>query len=220
METLHKTSISQDKQLFLETTIVMGITIVLSFLFQELKGIITLIPAVYFLVERRVRKRTWSDIGFKLNQTLSDIIANWKLIVLAAVILQVLTLLYAQYLLPGYVQHVLSRIPTESNVFLVLIFFVPAATFLEELIFRAFFQERLSWFMSIPLAIVITSAVFALLHFSSGSASIVSFDLLTIFVDGVVYGIIYHRTKNIFASWIPHFLADFVGITLMMSLYS
>jgi membrane protease YdiL (CAAX protease family) len=91
---------------------------------------------------------------------------------------------------------------------------------MEELIFRAFFQERLSWFINIPMAIGISSAVFALLHYSKGSFSIVAFDIFTIFVDSIIYGVIYHRTKNIFASWIPHFLADIIGITLMISLFS
>ena len=222
METIHrsKSELQKSQQLLYETITIMGITILLSIIFEEWKGLITLIPAVYFFIERRFRKRAWTDIGFNFKSTLLDLKNNWLLVVLVAVVTQVLTLLTATYFFPAYIQHVLSRIPFESSVHLVPIIFLLAATFMEELIFRAFFQERLSWFINGTVAIGIASLVFALMHFSKGTFSIVTFDIVTIFIDSIIYGFIYHRTKNIFASWIPPFLADLIGITLMMALFS
>jgi len=45
---------------------------------------------------------------------------------------------------------------------------------------------------------------------------IVVYDIETIFIDSIIFGIIFNRTKNIFASWIGHILADLVGIVLLL----
>lgn len=222
METIRqsKSGLYKNRRLLIETITIMGVTILLSFIFEEWKGIIILIPAIYFFIERRARKRAWVDIGFKFKDTLVDLKNNWVLVVLVAIVMQVLTLLTANYFLPNYIQHVLSRIPIKSSLHLVPVIFLLAATFMEELIFRAFFQERLSWFINSSVAIGIASFVFAVLHFSKGSLTIVIFDIGTIFIDSIIYGSIYHRTKNIFASWIPHFLADLVALSLIISVFN
>lgn len=220
MKTELVTDSKEGNRLLFETLVVMGLTFLLSFWFLELKGIITLLPAIYFIIERRKRGRTWSDIGFKLKDTLTDLKSNWYLVILVAVVTQTLTLIIGKYFLIGFVQHIQSRIPLVDPSHLVPLFLmVTVATFGEELIFRAFFQARLSWYISAPLAILISSIVFALLHYSEGPISIVAYDIVMISIDSVIYGVVYHRTKNIFASWIPHYLADIVGITLMLSLF-
>lgn len=96
---------------------------------------------------------------------------------------------------------------------------ITIGTFLEEVAFRSFFQERLSWFIKPTFAILLTSVVFGFMHFSKGSPLIVSFDILGIIIDSIVYGIIYNKTKNIFASWIIHYLADIVGFILILAVF-
>lgn len=220
MKTKHEVDSKEGSRLLFETLIVMGLTFLLSFWFLQLKGIITLLPAIYFFIERRKRGRTWSDIGFKLKNTLTDLKNNWYLVILVAVVTQVLTLIIGKYFLTGFIQHVQSRIPLVDPSHLVPLFLmVMVATFGEELIFRAFFQERLSWYISAPLAILISTIVFALMHYAEGPVSIVAYDIVTISIDSVIYGIVYHRTKNIFASWISHCLADIFGFTLMLNLF-
>jgi len=74
---------------------------------------------------------------------------------------------------------------------------------------------RLNWFIKTPLAIIITSLVFGLFHYSSGNTIIVIFDILSVTLDSLFYGIIFARTKNIYVSWFAHFIADFVGLALI-----
>lgn len=58
------------------------------------------------------------------------------------------------------------------------------------------------------------------MHYSQGSISIIALDMSGIFVDGILFGIIFTRTKNIFASWIGHYLSDLIGIVCLLFLIS
>ena len=204
-----------------EMIAVMGFTVLFSFLYPEYKSLITLIPLIYLLIERKKRGRSWNDIGFKFNKTLSDLKNNWYLIILVVIVTQVLTLLIGEYFFSGFLQHIQARIPliNPSQLIPFMIMLI-SATLGEELIFRVFFQERLSWYIGVTSAILISSAIFAVLHYAAGPQSIISFDLTTIFIDSIIYCIIYHKTKNVFAAWIPHLLADIVAIFLIVNFLS
>ena len=47
---------------------------------------------------------------------------------------------------------------------------------------------------------------------------IVFIDLASVFVDSMIYGVIFLRSRNVFVSWIAHFLADIVGLALLLLL--
>jgi membrane protease YdiL (CAAX protease family) len=161
--------LKKTNDLLYEMIAVMGFTVLFSFLYPEYKSLITLIPLIYLLIERAKRGRSWNDIGFKFNETLSDLKNNWYLIILVVIITQVLTLGVGEYFLPGFLQHIQARIPliNPSQLILFMIMLM-SATLGEELIFRVFFQERLSWYISVTSAILISSAVFASLHYAGG----------------------------------------------------
>jgi membrane protease YdiL (CAAX protease family) len=56
------------------------------------------------------------------------------------------------------------------------------------------------------------------MHWAPGKAVVVFTDLAFIAIDGVIYGAIFARSKNVFVSWLAHFTADVVGIVLMIVL--
>jgi membrane protease YdiL (CAAX protease family) len=66
-------------------------------------------------------------------------------------------------------------------------------------------------------AIVITSLIFALGHFSTGSPTVILYDLAWIFVDSVIYGLIFYKTKNVYLCWISYFLANACGILVLLA---
>jgi membrane protease YdiL (CAAX protease family) len=91
-------------------------------------------------------------------------------------------------------------------------------TLWEEIIFRALYQERLSWFIPAPAAIGIVSVVFGIGHWAKGDPVIVMVDVLLVIVDSILYGIIFARSKNIYVAWIAHFLADLFGLGFVLLL--
>jgi membrane protease YdiL (CAAX protease family) len=207
-------------RILFETLAVMAFVILLSILFPQGKGLFGLLPIAYFLVERQIRKRKFDDIGFRWKNTWKDLKHNWHLVLLVAVVTQLGTLLIARVFVPDFFAHVRSRVPVLTvNQLIPLVLTVLMGTFAEEIVYRGFAQERLCWFVGPTFSVLIASAVFSSMHFSPGTPGVIAYDLSTIFIDSLIYGLIYHRTKNIFASWVPHLLADFVGVALMLTLF-
>jgi hypothetical protein len=68
----------------------------------------------------------------------------------------------------------------------------------EEIVFRGLVQGRLQWVMKPHYAIALSSIVFALMHIAQGESKIVALDLTTIFIDSVIFGILFYKTKNIY----------------------
>lgn len=198
--------------------------IIFLYLFAALfvKGLAPIIPFLFLLYifsEGRLRQRTWADYGFSLRSIPAGLRKTLGWTLLVAFGAQVCFVFSESFFLPQVFQHIATRLPFElsainANLVLTLII----GTFLEELIFRALFQNRLSTFVSPAVAITLAALAFALAHYSPGPPLIVFVDLLSVFVDGVIYGIIFQRSQNIFVSWIPHLLADIVALVLLFLL--
>ncbi|MBX4260908.1 CPBP family intramembrane metalloprotease [Clostridium estertheticum] len=213
--------VKSNKQILIETMILMTITLLFSFTTGALKGLAQIAPVVYFLVERRRRNRTWSEVGFKFRNTLRDIKNNWYWVAIVVIGFQLLTIFVGKFLLPDYVDYVKERVPMiiSTSTITSMIITITIGAFLEEVVFRSLFQERLSWFIKPTFAILLTSIIFGFMHCSKGLPLIVSFDIFGIIIDSIVYGIIYNKTKNIFSSWVTHCLADIIGVILILTLF-
>lgn len=204
-----------NKQILIEAFLLMAIT----FLFPS-APFAQFAPIVYFFIEKYARNRNWNDVGFKFKNTLKDIKSNWYWIALDVIGIQSLFVLAGTFLLPNYLIHVKERLPmvVSTSTILSMIITITIGTFLEEVVYRSLFQERLCWFIKPTFAILITSIIFGLVHISKGSLLIVSFDIIGVIIDSIIYGIIYNNTKNIFASWFTHFFADIIGMTYILTL--
>lgn len=213
--------VKSNKQILLETLILMAITLVFSFTTGALKGLAQIAPIIYFLIERLIRKRTWSDLGFKFKNTMTDIKDNWYWVALVVIGIQLITIIVGKFILPDYVGYVKNRVPMiiSTSTIISMIITITIGTFLEEVTFRSLFQERLCWFIKPTFAILITSIMFGFMYFSKGLSLIVSFDIFGIILDSIIYGIIYNKTKNIFASWVTHYLADIMAAILILSFF-
>ena len=173
----------------------------------------------YLLIERRLRSHTWADIGFKFSTFWQDLRANWIWFVLAGIFVQPLTSLLAKAFAPAYLEHVLSRLPFPQDInWFILIPMLAVSLIAEEMTFRSLIQGRLTPFLGNTAAILITSLLFAIAHFSSGVFVIVTIDLITIFVDSILYGIMYARSSNLILVWGAHFLGDILGMIFLLSL--
>jgi len=176
-----------------------------------------ILPLVYILVERRRRGRSWEEIGIKLRGFKQDFLDNWHLFLLVAVVLQLSIPWIARLYWPDLLQHIRERVPflTPSSI-AVLIVTIIVIAFIEELIYRGLLQQRLNGYLHGFVAIVIASCVFGLQHFTPGSPAIVGADMAGVVLDGMVYGWIFHRCRNILVSWTAHVAADLVGVAILM----
>lgn len=203
-----------EKRPFIEMIIILVLTLACSLILPELKGIFTILLIVYFLVERRVRKRTRESIGLNPTRIISGLKNSWLLILFVSVVLQLLYFFLYKNFFPEVLEHVLERASFVEMYSAKMILGIIVFALGEEIVFRGLFQKRLSWVIKPVYAILLTSIIFALMHLSSGEPSIVLIDLTTVFIDSLIYGIIFHKTNNVYVSWIGHTTANLVAFLI------
>ena len=120
--------------------------------------------------------------------------------------------------MPAFLDHVIARLPFTIGQTADYLLLLLVGTLIEEISFRALFQERLSWFIPAPAAIGIVSVVFGIGHWAKGDPVIVMIDVLLVIADSVLYGIIFARSKNVYVAWIAHFLADLFALGFVLLL--
>ncbi len=179
------------------------------------RGPASLLPILYFLVERRARRRSWIDCGLDPRTIGPGLRGSWLPILVVAVGIPLVVAWSARALWPEYVAQVLGRIPLDVSRPARYVPIVAVATFLEEVSYRALFQQHLAWFAPAPAAIGVVAVAFGLAHLSRGDPGVVAADVALVILDGVLYGVIFARSRNVFVSWIAHLAADLVGLALL-----
>jgi membrane protease YdiL (CAAX protease family) len=173
--------------------------------------------------------RPWSEIGIKPG-FVGDLEGVWPFSALA-LLLQILPLTVGIAFVLGYgqelVSHITGRLPIgvdsgaglEAVVGLLAVALV--LTLVEEVVYRVTIQERLSWFIGTPAAIVVAAVLFGLAHAvgASGSPQVIVADVAGVTIDGMLFGIIYAKTHNLAVTWATHYAADVVGLVALMTVF-
>jgi len=200
---------------FIEVMVVLLVMVSLIAIDRSLAALAGIVPVVYFLIERRARRR-----NNRTNTFLSNLKQNWYWILLVAVGFQSLDLFVFTHYLPEMTEHITLRAPLlNEGLSFKLIITILIAALGEEIAFRGLIQDRFSWYMKPYVSIPLTSIIFALMHLSNGNALIVSIDMTSVFLDSIVFGIIYYRTQNIWMSWIAHAAANLVAFLYLTYLF-
>ncbi len=208
------------KQLILETIIVLLITVLPALFIPALKGTAVFIPLVYIiLINGWLRKTKWSEMGIRPKTFLLELKRFWWLVLLVGVFIQAAVVFAAKAWMPQFLAHILARLPFSTGIgWGPVIISLLLATFVEELVYRGLFQKRFGLFMPLNAAILLVSLIFSLLHWAAGPLSVIFVDVFLVFIDSVLYGIIFARSENLLIAWLAHFLADVVGIVLLSRL--
>jgi len=210
----------KNNRVLIETILVTAISFGGILLLPQLKIIFVLLPIAYLLIERRVRHRTWADLGFKFKTFWIDLRANWFWFVLVGIISQPMWVFIERAISPEIIKHVVERLPFPLTGSGLLVYAIPLAFALigEELTHRTLIQGRLTPFIGIPAAIGVASLIFGISHYAPGPFAIVAFDISSIVFDSILFGIIYARSNNLIVTWAAHLLGDMIGLALLISL--
>jgi membrane protease YdiL (CAAX protease family) len=196
--------------------IVMALSVVPSLFWPNTKILSIILPIAYLLVEQRVRNRPWVELGFNKQGIKESLGRNWWLILIEAMAIQIAVALLAKEFWPAFMSHLESRIPLfERTQIASLVVMMVFTTLGEEMAFRSLFQERLSWFVKPPASILAVSVLFGLMHWSPGVPAVIAVDLGLIVIDGIFFGLIFSRGKNLYVAWLTHFLANVVAVVVL-----
>jgi len=178
------------------------------------------IGLAFFFICSRIEKKPTQDsgldfksigVGFKNRKI-------WIWIVLP-IIMDAVCVYLASEFLPEYIEFETARagafVKVELSINSILMFLVFALG--EEIAWRAFFQQQLTKALSIVPVLIITSLLFTLGHFEPGNAEkigIVIFGLAFTFINSILYGVIFYKTRNAWISTISHYAANMFEVML------
>lgn len=206
-------------QILIETVAITTVTLLGMLLIPPAKTFFALLPIVYLLIERRLRQRTWNELGFKTRTLWDDLSANWILFILLSFIIQPLTASWAKVNFPEYLAHIQARLPFETDISWAILLPLLAFSLIgEEMTYRTLIQGRLTPFIGIPAAVGVASLLFGLAHFAPGPVSVVFMDVGLIIIDSILYGIMFARSNNIWVVWLAHLLGDIFGLVVLVSI--
>lgn len=183
-----------------------------------LASVALIIGIVTFFVTRKTNDDENEGLHYK---TILSSLKNKNIIILILMplIMNVVCLLIAKLCVPEFIEHLTARTDFLAfNMIPVLIVELIIAALGEEIAWRAFFQKQMSKVLPFVPSLIISSALFSICHFSQGSAIVVIYDLVFVFINAVLYGVIFKKTDNAFVSMIAHFLANLFGTVSIMFL--
>ena len=177
--------------------------------------------ACFFIIEG-IEKTPDSESGLSFKRFFSDLGKPGvvPLIIFMLVLSPAEMLLSRAVFGSAYIEHVLGRINVPGlDQFPLLLVSQIISVLGEEIEFRAFFVGKgMKRFPFRPVAIA-GAVLFAAAHYAAGSAGIVAWDLGCIFIDAILYAILYRKTGNCLISFIPHFGGNMLGFFLVPVLF-
>lgn len=181
----------------------------------KLAGISVILGIVAYFVTRNTNES--KNEGLDIKSTIKCLLKDKKVIILIIMpmIMNIICITLAKFCLPEYITHLGSRTDfLNLSELPKLILELAILALGEEIAWRAFFQKQAAKIMPFVPALIISSFLFAIGHFTSGSIAIVLYDLLFVFINSIFYGLVFKKTDNAWCSFIAHFLANLLGIFL------
>jgi membrane protease YdiL (CAAX protease family) len=183
--------------------------------------IAVIVGVVFFFVNKIVEKEPFQGSGLDIKgigPSLKDK-KIWIWIVLP-IVMDAVCVAISKAFLPEYITFETARaggyVAVELSVSSVFQFLFFALG--EEIAWRAFFQRQLSKAMHIVPVLLFSSLLFTLGHFTTGNPVIVIYGLIFTFINSVLYGVVFHKTKNAWVSTISHFGANIFEVILFVLL--
>jgi uncharacterized protein len=209
------------KRMPLIVMIIMTIVSFTNLLGVKIAGLAVIIGVVFFFINQTYEKQSFTDSGLDIKAIGTNFkdkkIWFWFALPL---IMDAVSMGISKLFLPQYIEHVIAR----ADVFVSfdnIIILLPQLAFLalgEEIAWRAFFQKQLSKKVPIQLTILISSVLFAFGHLTEGSTIIVAYDIFFVFINSILYGVIFHKSNNAWFSGISHFIANLFSVIVLVLL--
>lgn len=179
-------------------------------------GYSVFVGIAFFFLTEIIGKTPDRESGLRFGSVPADLkktgVLLWAVLPMVSAIATLLVgnLLFGR----AFVEHVLGR--TDSILSFdripLLIGQVILAAWGEEIAFRGFFVGKAMKQFPFWLCAVVSSLTFAAGHIAVGAVGLVAFDIATIFLDGLIYALVYRRSENCLISTFSHILCNGVGI--------
>lgn len=183
---------------------------------SQIAGYAIFIGIAFFFIVEAAAKTRGADSGLRFNTILTDIkkpgVLFWMLLPIVSAIA---TLMIGNQIFSGdFVSHVMGRTDSILSFHKIplLIAQIIIAALGEEIAFRGFFVGKSMKIFPFWLCAVVSSIVFAAGHIAPGNVGLVIYDVASIFIDSIIYAIVYRKSGNCLISTISHILCNGIAI--------
>ena len=179
-------------------------------------GYSVFVGIAFFFITEAVSKAKGPESGLRFHTVLEDLKKPGVIVwVLLPSVSGVVTGVVGNLVFHGeFLAHVMGRAGSilSFDKIILLIGQVIIAAFGEEIAYRGFFFGKTAKIFPIWLCAVVSSAVFAAGHIAAGNIGLVMYDVATVFIDSLIFSVIYHKSGNCVVSTLSHILANFISL--------
>lgn len=167
--------------------------------------------AFFFLTEA-VSKTPRSESGLRFHTVLEDLkkpgVIVWALLpIVSGIIMNILgnLIFHGEFL-----DHVMGRTSAflSFDKIALLAGQIIIAAFGEEIAYRGFFLGKGMKILPFWLCAIMSSVVFAAGHIAAGNIGIVIYDVAGVFIDSLIFSMVYRKSGNCVVSTLSHILAN------------
>lgn len=187
----------------------------------NIAGVSVVIGIIFFFINNAHEKVPSKDSGLDIKSIGSTFkekgIWFWMLLPL---IMDAVSITIGKLFVPQYIEHVLARTDFFITFDKIAVMIIQLAILAlgEEIAWRAFFQKQFNNRFSIVPTLLISSALFAIGHITltQGNMNILLYDIFFVFINSILYGIIFYKTNNAWVSAISHFIANLFSVIVLV----
>lgn len=182
----------------------------------NIAGYSGLVGIAFFFITEAASKTRGTESGLRFNTIAADLkkpnVIRWMLLPCVS---GIVTLVAGNLIFSGeFVDHVMGRTGSilSFDKIPLLVLQVILAAFGEEIAYRGFFLGKFSKIFPTWACAVLSSAVFAAGHIAAGNIWIVVYDIAGVFIDSLIFSVIYQKTGNCVISTFSHILGNAVSL--------
>ncbi len=183
---------------------------------SEIAGYSVFVGIAFFFITEAVAKTQDPESGLRFTTIGADLkkpgVIPWMLL---PGVSGIVTLIVGNLIFGGeFVAHVMGRTGSilSFDKTALLIGQVIIAAFGEEIAYRGFFFGKSSKLFPIWLCALASSAVFAAGHIAAGNTALVVYDVAAVFIDSLIFSVIYHKSGNCVISTFSHILGNAISL--------
>lgn len=190
---------------------------------STIAGYSVFVGIAFFFITEAVSKTRGSESGLRFKTIAADLKnPGVLLLMLLPSVSAIATLVVGNLIFSGeFVAHVMERTGSilSFDKTALLIGQVIIAAFGEEIAYRGFFFGKSSKIFPIWICAVVSSAVFAAGHIATGNIGIVAYDIATVFIDSLIFSVIYHKSGNCVISTFSHILGNTISLVAVLAFF-
>ena len=183
---------------------------------SKIAGYSVFVGIAFFFITEAVSKTPNAESGLRFHTIPADLkkpgVILWALLPSVS---GIATLIVGNLIFGGeFLAHEMGRVGSilSFDKIALLIGQVIIAAFGEEIAYRGFFFGKTSKLLPIWLCAVVSSAVFAAGHIAAGNIGVVLYDVACVFIDSLLFTVVYHKSGNCVISTFSHILGNAISL--------